>query len=50
LSGTRLDPGVVFLGTSGPYYFNSLISKIDLSKSLIYTPLILIPVGSTVNP
>jgi hypothetical protein len=48
LSGTRSDQGVVFLGTSGPYYFNSLISKIDLSKSLIYTPLILNPVGSTV--
>lgn len=48
LSGTPSDPGVVFLGTSGPYHFKSLTSKIDLSKSLIYTPLILNPVGSTV--
>lgn len=45
LSGSSSDPGVVFLGTSGPYYLNS---KTDLSKSLIYTPLILNPIGSTV--
>ena len=44
LSGSRSNPGPVFLGSSGPYFFNS---KIDLSKSLIYTPLILNPVGST---
>ncbi|KAF3967509.1 hypothetical protein CMV_008500 [Castanea mollissima] len=45
LSGSRSQPGPVFLGSGGPSFFNS---KIDLSKSLIYTPLILNPVGSTV--
>ncbi|OMO77728.1 Peptidase A1 [Corchorus capsularis] len=40
------DPGVSLVGSGGPYYFSS--QKIDLSKSLIYTPLILSPVGSTV--
>ncbi|XP_061358146.1 probable aspartic proteinase GIP1 [Gastrolobium bilobum] len=39
-------PGVAFFGSTGPYYvFSSPSSKIDLSKSLIYTPLILNPVG-----
>lgn len=37
--------GVAFFGSRGPYIFSS---KIDLSKSLIYTPLILNPVGDTV--
>ena len=43
LSGSTSKPGLVFFGFSGPYIFNS---KIDLSKSLIYTPLILNPVWS----
>lgn len=43
LSGS--GSGVAFFGSSGPYIFSS---KIDLSKSLIYTPLILNPVGDTV--
>ncbi|KAK2990508.1 hypothetical protein RJ640_019788 [Escallonia rubra] len=44
LSGSPSAPGVAFFGTGGPYYF---LPEIDLSKSLIYTPLILNPVGST---
>ncbi|XWS76430.1 hypothetical protein CRYUN_Cryun01aG0175500 [Craigia yunnanensis] len=46
LSGSTSDPGVALVGSVGPYYFSS--QKIDLSKSLVYTPLILNPVGSTV--
>ncbi|XP_007050654.2 PREDICTED: basic 7S globulin [Theobroma cacao] len=46
LPGSTADPGVVLVGSLGPYYFSS--QKIDLSKSLIYTSLILNPVGSTV--
>ncbi|XVF32605.1 hypothetical protein REPUB_Repub17cG0096900 [Reevesia pubescens] len=46
LPGSTSDPGVALLGSVGPYYFSS--QKIDLSKSLTYTSLILNPVGSTV--
>ncbi|XVF72439.1 hypothetical protein PTKIN_Ptkin12aG0121400 [Pterospermum kingtungense] len=46
LPGSGSDPGVALFGSVGPYYFSS--QKIDLSKSLVYTPLILNPVGSTV--
>ncbi|OMP05044.1 Peptidase A1 [Corchorus olitorius] len=46
LPGSTSDPGASLVGSGGPYYFSS--QKIDLSKSLIYTPLILNPVGSTV--
>lgn len=45
LPGSLSGPGVAFFGSRGPYIFSS---KIDLSKSLIYTPLILNPVGDTV--
>ncbi|KAJ4954269.1 hypothetical protein NE237_011052 [Protea cynaroides] len=38
--------GVAFLGTGGPYVF--LPRQVDLSKSLMYTPLILNPVSNTV--
>ncbi|XP_039021312.1 probable aspartic proteinase GIP1 [Hibiscus syriacus] len=40
--------GVALIGSVGPYYFSP--QKIDLSKSLVYTPLVLNPVGSTVVP
>lgn len=46
LPGSGSGPGVALFGSVGPYYFS--LAKIDLSKSLIYTPLILNPVGSTV--
>ncbi|XP_022769832.1 basic 7S globulin-like [Durio zibethinus] len=46
LPGSTSDPGVALIGSVGPYYFSS--QKIDVSKSLVYTPLILNPVGSTV--
>ncbi|KAF2298668.1 hypothetical protein GH714_024632 [Hevea brasiliensis] len=45
LSGSRKFLGVAFIGTSGPYNF---LPGIDVGKSLIYTPLILNPVGGTV--
>ncbi|XP_057484535.1 probable aspartic proteinase GIP1 [Actinidia eriantha] len=45
LSGSPSAPGVAFFNSGGPYYF---LPEIDLSKSLIYTPLILNPVGSTI--
>ncbi|XP_027368007.1 basic 7S globulin 2-like [Abrus precatorius] len=39
-------PGVAFFGSTGPYNVSSFSSsEIDLSKSLIYTPLIVNPVG-----
>ncbi|KAJ8748409.1 hypothetical protein K2173_003046 [Erythroxylum novogranatense] len=44
LSGSS-KPGVALFGSSGPYYFSS---QVDLSKSLVYTPLILNRVGNTV--
>ncbi|XP_057964463.1 LOW QUALITY PROTEIN: probable aspartic proteinase GIP1 [Malania oleifera] len=39
-SGSPSAPGVAFFGTRGPYYF---LPETDLSKSLIYTPLLLNP-------
>uniref|UniRef100_A0A5B6ZLU4 Putative basic 7S globulin-like n=1 Tax=Davidia involucrata TaxID=16924 RepID=A0A5B6ZLU4_DAVIN len=45
LSGSHSATGVAFFNTGGPYYF---LPEVDLSKSLIYTPLILNPVGSTI--
>ncbi|XP_062024832.1 probable aspartic proteinase GIP1 [Rosa rugosa] len=44
LSGSVNASGAAFLGSKGPYIFN----KIDVSKSLIYTPLVLNPVTRTV--
>ncbi|RYR51519.1 hypothetical protein Ahy_A06g026541 isoform A [Arachis hypogaea] len=38
-------PGAAIFASTGPYIFNS---KIDLSKSLVYTPLIVNPVADTV--
>ncbi|XP_043724000.1 probable aspartic proteinase GIP1 [Telopea speciosissima] len=46
LSGSSSSTGVAFLGTAGPYVF--LPQQVDLSKSLIYTSLILNPVSDTV--
>ncbi|XP_042475538.1 probable aspartic proteinase GIP2 [Macadamia integrifolia] len=46
LSGSPTAPGVAFLGTGGPYVF--VPQQVDLSNSLMYTPLILNPVGDTV--
>ncbi|KAE8708151.1 hypothetical protein F3Y22_tig00110356pilonHSYRG00189 [Hibiscus syriacus] len=48
LPGSTSGPGVALIGSVGPYYFSP--QKIDLSKSLVYTPLVLNPVGSTVVP
>ncbi|KAJ9187656.1 hypothetical protein P3X46_003085 [Hevea brasiliensis] len=45
LSGSTSEAGVAFFGTRGPYMF---LPGVDLSKSLVYTGLILNPVGSTV--
>ncbi|XAR61220.1 Nepenthesin [Bertholletia excelsa] len=45
LSGSRSESGVGFFNTSGPYYF---LPGIDLSEKLVYTPLVLNPIGSTV--
>ncbi|KDP21481.1 hypothetical protein JCGZ_21952 [Jatropha curcas] len=45
LSGSSTEHGVAFFATSGPYYF---LPRVDLSKSLVYTGLLLNPVGSTV--
>lgn len=45
LSGSRTGSGAAFFNSGGPYFF---LPGIDLAKTLIYTPLILNPVGSTV--
>ncbi|KAF7121339.1 hypothetical protein RHSIM_Rhsim13G0023800 [Rhododendron simsii] len=45
LSGSRTASGAAFFNSGGPYFF---LPGIDLAKTLIYTPLILNPVGSTV--
>ncbi|CAK7341695.1 unnamed protein product [Dovyalis caffra] len=42
LSGSKSQPGVALFGSKGPYNF---LPGIDLSKSLVYTPLILNPLG-----
>ncbi|CAK7341691.1 unnamed protein product [Dovyalis caffra] len=41
-AGSKSKPGVAFFGSKGPYIF--LPGSIDLSKSLLYTPLLLNPV------
>ncbi|KAL1331525.1 hypothetical protein AAHE18_12G192200 [Arachis hypogaea] len=48
--GSSKSTGVAFFGSKGPYYAFFQNSKIDLSKSLIYTPLIVNPdgIGDTV--
>lgn len=46
LSGSPSAPGLVFLGTRGPYYF---YPQIDLSKYLIYTPLLSNPLRSSLE-
>ncbi|KAI4326498.1 hypothetical protein MLD38_031806 [Melastoma candidum] len=46
LSGSRSPPGPVFLGSAGPYDFPP--PGTDLSKGLIYTPILLDPYGDTV--
>ncbi|MED6131724.1 hypothetical protein PIB30_012427 [Stylosanthes scabra] len=43
--GSSKSTGVAFFGSKGPYYAFSENSKIDLSKSLIYTPLVVNPDG-----
>ncbi|KAF8401641.1 hypothetical protein HHK36_012587 [Tetracentron sinense] len=45
LSGSPSAPGVAFFGTRGPYFF---LPDAELSKSLVYTPLLVNPVGNTV--
>ncbi|KAJ6693859.1 hypothetical protein OIU85_004627 [Salix viminalis] len=47
LSGSKTRPGAAFIGTKGPYKFGR---GIDLSKSLVYTPLLLNPVGKYSYP
>lgn len=47
-SSSSSAPGAAFFGSTGPYYFSSSNSQIDLSKSLIYTPLVVNPVSDTV--
>lgn len=46
LSGSRKAAGVALFNSRGPYYFSS--PEIDLASTLIYTPLILNPIGSTI--
>ncbi|XP_023514746.1 basic 7S globulin 2-like [Cucurbita pepo subsp. pepo] len=45
LSGTRLGSGVAFIGSKGPYVFSP---NVDLSKSLIYTPLLFNPQSGSI--
>ncbi|KAK7336735.1 hypothetical protein VNO77_17281 [Canavalia gladiata] len=45
LPGSSSNPGAAFFASTGPYFSSS---KTDLSNSLIYTPLIINPVGDTV--
>ncbi|KAB5512454.1 hypothetical protein DKX38_029482 [Salix brachista] len=47
LSGSTSQPGLVLLGSKGPYNF---LQGIDLSKSLLYTPLIFNPLGRDSDP
>ncbi|KAJ6422283.1 hypothetical protein OIU84_027272 [Salix udensis] len=42
LSGSTSQPGLALFGSKGPYNF---LQGIDLSKSLVYTPLIFNPLG-----
>ncbi|XP_038897313.1 probable aspartic proteinase GIP1 [Benincasa hispida] len=45
LSGARLGTGVAFFGSKGPYKF---FPNVDLSKSLIYTPLLFSPATNSI--
>ncbi|XP_057722685.1 probable aspartic proteinase GIP1 [Arachis stenosperma] len=45
LPASTQSPGAAIFASTGPYIFNS---KIDVSKSLVYTPLIVNPVADTV--
>ncbi|KAG6738661.1 hypothetical protein POTOM_058283 [Populus tomentosa] len=47
LSGSISQPGVALFGSKGPYNF---LHGIDLSKSLLYTPLIFNPLGRDSDP
>ncbi|KAL9344987.1 hypothetical protein Peur_062662 [Populus x canadensis] len=47
LSGSISQPGVALFGSKGPYNF---LHGIDLSKSLLYTPLIFNPLGRDAVP
>jgi hypothetical protein len=47
LSGSKSQPGVALFGSKGPYDF---LPGIDLSKSLLYTPLISNPFGKDSDP
>ncbi|KAJ6755364.1 ASPARTYL PROTEASE-RELATED [Salix purpurea] len=47
LSGSKSQPGVAHFGSRGPYNF---LPGIDLSKSLLYTPLISNPFGKDSDP
>ncbi|KAJ6348687.1 hypothetical protein OIU77_006292 [Salix suchowensis] len=47
LSGSTSQPGLVLLGSKGPYNF---LQGIDLSKSLLYTPLVFNPLGRDSDP
>ncbi|KAB5512455.1 hypothetical protein DKX38_029483 [Salix brachista] len=47
LSGSISQPGVALFGSKGPYNF---LPGIDLSKSLVYTPLLLNPLGKDSEP
>ncbi|RVW54858.1 Basic 7S globulin [Vitis vinifera] len=46
LSGSPSAPGVGFYGSAGPYHF---LPEIDLSKKLIYTPLLVNPYGTALD-
>lgn len=45
LSGDRSKPGVAFFGSEGPYIFSP---NVDLSKALIYTPLLFNPASGSI--
>ncbi|KAF5930036.1 hypothetical protein HYC85_030909 [Camellia sinensis] len=45
LSGSRSASGVALFNAGGPYHF---LPKIDVARFLIYTPLVLNPVGDTI--
>ncbi|XP_034689998.1 probable aspartic proteinase GIP1 [Vitis riparia] len=46
LSGSPSAPGVGFYGSAGPYHF---LPEIDLSKKLVYTPLLVNPYGTALD-
>ncbi|KAJ6696982.1 hypothetical protein OIU85_003353 [Salix viminalis] len=47
LSGSTSQPGLALFGSKGPYNF---LQGIDLSKSLVYTPLLFNPLGRDSDP